>query len=163
MFRDRQGFMQGINMYVPAMQWAASVNMNGGSVVSLGRPLLANDAYVIANTPTNGLANSSVYFPAPISLADATYGRPLVLTTLGAGTATLNVFGEDYLGQPMSENFAPTSVTPVVGKKAFYRVLGVKTITGQQVVRSVVRSVQSLQISDCPLRVGLNGLKKRVR
>jgi hypothetical protein len=129
MFRDRQGFQQGINMYVPAMQWAASINMNAGSVVSLGRPLVANDAFVIANTPTNGAANSSVYFPAPVVLSDATYGRPIVLTTLGAGTATLSVFGEDYLGQPMSENFAPSSVTPVNGKKSFYRVLGVKTIT----------------------------------
>ena len=62
-FRDRQNFMQGINQYVPAMQWASTVNMNGGSVFSLGRPLALVDTSIIATTPTNGANGTVTYIP----------------------------------------------------------------------------------------------------
>jgi hypothetical protein len=133
MFRDRQGFLQGINMYVPGMQWSASLNANEGSVFSLGRPLANNDANIIATTPTNGAANLVTWFANPVVLADTPYGRPITSTPLGApaGAFTIDVFGEDYLGQPMTERFAHpiTVTTPIVGKKPFYRILGTRTIT----------------------------------
>jgi hypothetical protein len=52
MFRDRQGFMQGMNMYVPAMQYASSLNANEGNIVTLGRPLAAGGPVTI-NMPAN--------------------------------------------------------------------------------------------------------------
>lgn len=133
MFRDRQGFMQGINMYVPGMQWSASLNVHEGSVFSLGRPLALSDVSIVATTPTNGVANTITYLTAPVILTDTPYGAPITSTPLGApaGAFTMDVFGEDYLGQPMTERFAHpiTVTTPIVGKKPFYRIIGTKTIT----------------------------------
>jgi hypothetical protein len=133
MFRDRQGFMQGINCYVPGMQWAATLNAVEGSVFSLGRPLALSDVSIIATTPTNSAGGTVTYFTNPVVLADTPYGAPITSTPLGAPAAafTMDVFGEDYLGQPMTERFAHpiTATTPIVGKKPFYRVFGTRTIT----------------------------------
>src|SRR5215471_15107231 len=129
-YRDRQGMMQGINMYCPACQYAASLAMNECNVISLGKPAAGVDTSIIASTPTNGAANSVAYLSTPW-ISDAPYGRPVVVTALGAPGAsyTMRVMGEDYLGQPMSEDFTAAAATAINGKKPFYRVLAVKTIT----------------------------------
>src|SRR5262245_5573394 len=128
MYRDREGGMQGINMYVPAMQYAASLAANECNTFSLGKPAVANDAVITASTPTNGGANSVAYFSTPW-VSDARYGRPIVVTPLASVTFTGDVLGEDYLGQPVSERFAfSASAAAVTGKKSFYRVLGIKTV-----------------------------------
>jgi hypothetical protein len=120
MFRDRQGFMQGMNMYVPGMQWAATLNMNAGSVITLGRPL-APGAGMTINMPVGGPG----YLGSPLVLSDTPYGRNIVVgvTTAPTGSTSIRVFGEDYLGQPMVEDFALAGGT---GKKPFYRVLGAR-------------------------------------
>jgi hypothetical protein len=126
MFRDRQGFMQGMNMYVPGMQWAASVDVQEGSVFSLGRP-----APPMAPVTINIGANSSIgYTSSPIVFSDTPYGRNIVLgvtTAPSAGPTSVRVAGEDYLGQPVVEQFVLAGAT---GKKAFYRVLNVSMVGG---------------------------------
>lgn len=128
MYRDRQGFMQGMNMYVPAMQWASVINMNASNTFSLGKPTLAV-ANVIANAlVTNGALNSVAWLATPW-VSDVPFGRPIVVTPSSSATYTGDVIGEDYLGQPMVERFAfAASAAAVVGKKAFYRVLALKVI-----------------------------------
>jgi hypothetical protein len=127
-YRDRQGFMQGMNMYVPAMQWAASIDMGACNTFSLGKPALASATAVATAQVTNGAANSVAFLATPW-VSDVPYGRPIVCTPSGSVTATVEVLGEDYLGQPMVERFAWSAVaTAVVGKKAFYRVLGMRTV-----------------------------------
>jgi|SRR3954468_18571453 hypothetical protein len=151
MFRDRQGFMQGVNTYVPGMQWSSALNAIEGSVFSLGRPLAASDVSIAATTPTNGAANLVTFFAAPVELRDTPYGRPITSTPLGAPAAafTMDVFGEDYLGQPMTERFAHpiTAVTPIVGKKPFYRILGTKTITPTAGAIGIKLGTTSLNLS----------------
>ena len=119
-------------MYVPAMQWASTLDMNVGSVFSLGRPLARSDIFITASTPTNGANGTVTYFTAPVVLSDTPYGAPITSTPLSApaGAFTMDVFGEDYLGQPMTERFAHpiTVTTPINGKKPFYRILGTRTI-----------------------------------
>jgi hypothetical protein len=120
MYRDRQGFQQGINMYVPGMQWSASLDANVGSVFSLGRPLAAGGPVTI-NLPANGMG----YAAAPIVFSDAPYGRTVTLAVTVAltGSTLVRVYGEDYLGQPMSEDFVVAGAT---GKKPFYRILSAR-------------------------------------
>jgi hypothetical protein len=123
-FRDRSGFMQGINMYVPGMQWASSLSANEGNIVSLGRPLAAGGAQAI-DIP----ANASGYLASPIVFTDSPYGRNLVLavTTALTGSTSVRIFGEDYLGQPMVEDIV---VAGGAMKKPFYRVFGARGMPG---------------------------------
>jgi hypothetical protein len=128
MYRDRQGFQQGINMYVPAMQWAASLDMSSCNTFSLGKPAVASATAVATALVTSGAAGSVAFLGTPW-VSDVPYGRPIVMTPSGSVTATVEVIGEDYLGQPMVERAAWSAVaTAVVGKKAFYRVLGMRTV-----------------------------------
>ena len=132
MLRDRQGFMQGVNMYVPGMQFSTALNSNEGSVFSLGRPLAAGTP-----TPINIPANASGYLAAPLELVDTPYGRNLVLavTTALTGSTSVRVFGEDYLGQPMVEDIA---VAGGAMKKAFYRILGARGMPGHTTAAAVI-------------------------
>jgi hypothetical protein len=112
--------MQGVNMYCPAMQWCSSVDVQAGSVISLGKPV-APTAPVNINFAIG--ANIQGFPAAPIEFKDTPYGRNIVVgvTTAPTGATAIKVFGEDYLGQPMTEQFVVAGAT---GKKAFYRVLG---------------------------------------
>lgn len=141
MFRDRQGFMQGMNMYVPAMQFAASLNVAEGSVVSLGRPLAAGSPVSIA-IPANNVG----YMQSPLVLSDTPYGRNIVVavTTAPTGSTSLRVFGEDYLGQPMCEDFALAGGT---GKKPFYRILGAKGMPGNTTADAAVTVARGANLS----------------
>jgi hypothetical protein len=146
MFRDRQGFMQGMNMYVPAMQWAASLNSSEGSVVSLGRPLAAGAPLTI-NIP----ANASGYYVDPVTggplvLNDTPYGRNLVLavTTALTGSTSVRIFGEDYLGQPMAEDIV---VAGGVMKKPFYRIFGARGMPGHTTAVAAVTVARGANLS----------------
>ena len=141
MFRDRAGFMQGINCYVPGMQWASSLSANEGNIVSLGRPL-APGTPVTINIPANG----SGYLTDPLILSDTPYGRNLVLavTTALTGSTSVRIFGEDYLGQPMVEDI------PVAGgtmKKPFYRVLGARGMPGHTTAVAAITVVRGANLS----------------
>jgi hypothetical protein len=128
MYKDRNFYNQGINMYVPAMQWAASLDMNTCNTFSLGKPAVASATAVATALITSGAANSVAFLTTPW-VSDVPYGRPVVATPSGSVTATVEIIGEDYLGQPMVERAAWVAVaTAVVGKKAFYRVMGMRTV-----------------------------------
>lgn len=135
MFRPGQGNMQGVNNYVPAMQWSASLEMNACNAFSLGTPAVAS-ATAIATALSNAAAVTQ-WLTTPWR-ADTPYGRPIQLTPSGSTTATVQVIGEDYLGQPMVEQFAWAAVgTAAVGLKCFYRVLALKTVVSSAVTINI--------------------------
>lgn len=142
-FRPAQNNMQGINNYVPAMQWSASLEMNACNTFSLGKPALAS-ATAIGNGLATNAANGSMVWLPTAWVADSPYGRPIQLTPSGSVTMTLDVWGEDYLGQPMVERAAWAAVaTAVVGKKSFYRVLGYKVVAGGGAITVQIGTVGS--------------------
>ena len=141
MFRDRQGFMQGVNTYVPGMQWCSSLSVAEGSVFSLGRPLASGGPQTI-NIPANG----SGYLTDPIVLTDTPYGRNITLavTTALTGSTLVRVFGEDYLGQPLMEDFVVAGAT---GKKPFYRILGARGAPGHTTAVAAVTVARGPNLS----------------
>jgi hypothetical protein len=153
MFRDRQGFLQGVNCYVPAMQYASSLNANEGNIVSLGRPLAPGTPLSI-NIPANG----SGYTAEPLVLTDTPYGRNIVVavTTAPTGSTSIRVFGEDYLGQPMVEDFAVAGAT---GKKPFYRILGARGMPGHTTAPAVITVVRGANLS-LPWKGGIEWAKE---
>lgn len=129
--RDREAFHTGVNHYVPAMQYASNVNGFGPSAFSLGAPAAADDDIVDASIAANATAGTE---ETADYTADSPYGRTLTLTPSGdpgAAGGVLDVYGFDYLGQPMIERFsgANGSTAILYGKKAFYRVVKSKIVT----------------------------------
>ncbi len=141
MFKDRQGFMQGVNMYVPGMQYASSLNANEGNIVSLGRPLAAGTPQAI-DIP----ANAQGYLATPLVLTDTPYGRNLVLAVTVAltGSTSVRIFGEDYLGQPMVEDIV---VAGGAMKKPFYRILGARGMPGHTTAVAQVTVARGANLS----------------
>jgi hypothetical protein len=115
----RTFFPRRVNMYVPKMEYSASVNQNGMSRVSFGAvPVPAVNyllnAVSIATTVTYTSANfaNNSMFPHP-------YGANIALVCSAANVSTVVCEGWDYLGQPMSENIVLAGATQVNGVKAF--------------------------------------------
>lgn len=133
MLQDRKPRFQGVNCYVPKMQYAAGVSTSHPQTYNLGRPIAAGATVISANAGAANGANGTVYNVSYV--ADSTYGRGVQVNLSGVpGNAPVfDVYGEDYLGQPMVERFtgsaAVTTTSPAAGLKMFYRVLRVRIVT----------------------------------
>jgi hypothetical protein len=130
--RDRIAFPIGINTYVPAMAYASDVVHGQPTAFSLGSPA-AESANNIANATITANSAAGTAFTVAYT-SDSKYGRSLRYTPSGnpgATGGTFDVFGFDYLGQPMVERISGTngSTSIVYGKKAFGRVTQVKIVT----------------------------------
>ncbi len=126
-YKDREGFHTGINMYVPAMQHATEVTIHAPTLFTIGKPAASSAGAVATLVPGNTIVGT--VFPINWT-SDARYGR-LINYPPSAVPGTNNivdVYGTDYLGQPIVERFtgAAAATTVVQGKKAFYRVTHTK-------------------------------------
>lgn len=122
--------LQGVNNYVPKMQ-SSSALLRGGAEFSLGSPAVASANIFAAATAANAAAGTIVAINLTV---DGTYGRNLRLTPSGdpgAAGGVIDIFGEDWLGQPMAERFSGANGATAIlyGKKAFYRVNYSKIVT----------------------------------
>lgn len=136
-FQDRRAFHVGINSYVPAMGYAAEVVHGQPTEFNLGSPAASDDDIVTASVAADAVANTIV---AQSYTSDARYGRNLILTISGdpGNTNVMDVYGYDYLGQPMIERFSGANGATAIlyGKKAFYRVTATKVITASSNART---------------------------
>lgn len=109
-----------LNSYVPAMKYAAEVNMQGTTRCDFGTPIAAAAA-VVVNALSIAAASTLTSADATLLLTtiDGTWGRNLTCVASGAATSTITVNGFDYLGQPMTEVMTLNGTTPVVGLKCF--------------------------------------------
>lgn len=123
--RDRAFYNTGLNMYVPKQQSVAALIHGAPAEFSLGSPAAVSPTLIAAATAANAVATTRVNYS--VAALDGTYGRTLRLTPSGdpGNAASINIFGEDYLGQPMGETFTGASGSTAIlyGKKAFKRVL----------------------------------------
>lgn len=132
MFRDRQAFHPGINNYVPAMQFAASLAMGSANIFSLGSPGASDDDIIDTSVAANAVALTE---ELPLTwTSDARYGRTLITTISGdpgAAGSVIDCYGWDYLGQPMIERFTVANGSTAIqyGKKAFYKYQKTKIVT----------------------------------
>lgn len=114
-------FPQRLNSYVPAMQYAADVDMSGITRIDFGTPIAA-----AANTILNDQSIATAITVAGADLLqddlDGTWGRNITTVASGAATSTVTVRGWDYLGQPMTEVLTLNGTNSVVGVKAFKKI-----------------------------------------
>lgn len=117
-------FPRRINMYVPAMHYAADMNLHAPTRVSFGNPALASATSVInAVSAAAGFTLLTGSFGQAVS--DARYGRNLTYVLSGAGAVALTTVGQDFWGQTITETIATNGATPVVGLKAFMNLISV--------------------------------------
>lgn len=123
-------FQEGINMFVPGMQYNAEVIHRAPVLVSLGTPSAIDNDGIYDALAINALItkNASDFLPAALGIgryADATYGRVIQLTPSAdpGGATVVALKGVDYLQQPMRESITlANGVTTVMySQKAFWR------------------------------------------
>jgi hypothetical protein len=123
---------QGISEYVKAMQYASDLIHGQPTLFALGSPAASSASLVQSAIAANSAANTDAVL-ASVFTADAKYGRTLIYTPSAnpGNSNVVTVFGQDWLGQPMTESFtgASGSTAVVYGKKAFYRVLKSRNVT----------------------------------
>lgn len=119
-------FPRRANMRVDGLKFAADVDTNGKARMELGKPVAALATGIVnAASIAVALVKSSAALVANHRTKMGAYGRNVTVVLSGAGTPAIEVFGRDYLGQPMSEQFTGNGTTPVVGKKAFKEVTSI--------------------------------------
>lgn len=121
-------FPRRANMRVPNMKFHSDVDTDGAYRAELGAPPAAAAAGIISAQSINGaLTKSSASVISGHRDNMARYGRNLTIVLSGAGAPTVTIFGLDYLGQPMCEQFTGNGTTPVVGLKAFKEVTSISS------------------------------------
>lgn len=128
--RYKSTLLTGINNYVPAMSFAASMVHGEPAPFSLGTPAAVSATAIAAATAANSVAATRVNYAYT---TDARFGRTLRLTPSAdpGNSAAIDIFGRDYLGQPMVERFTGANGATAIlyGKKAFYTVEYSKIVT----------------------------------
>jgi len=123
-------FPTGFNNYVPAMAFAADLIHGQPATFSLGSPAAADPDIIDTDIDGDATAGTET---AQAWTADGTYGRTLTMTaSADPGNAPVyDVYGTDYLGQPVIERFTHVngSAPVIYGKKAFYTVNNVIVVT----------------------------------
>jgi len=114
-----QGFVSGVNNYCPQLIGCAQMGLNNEKVMDMGQPVVAAVAGVLSAvavgatyTPTDFLGTGDLVGGKIIS---APWGREIDFVLSGAGTNQVDIYGRDYLGQPVHKQYAGTGATRVPG------------------------------------------------
>lgn len=118
-----------INRYTPAMAYSVEVIHGAPLEVDFGAPAVAAVANILSAQSINVALDTNTFLqdntdPVVVATqADFPYGpgfgRCLQIVLSGAGTPTVVIYGRDYLGQPMREQFTGAGAAAVIGNKAF--------------------------------------------
>ncbi len=117
----KRNFLQGHNYYVPAMQAGGDLGQALQGRFSLGLAVIAASAALILSAQSIAAAVDTTTFAAGFANTEAQmgrFGRTLTLVASGAATSAVTVYGRDYLGQKVREDYVLAGTTPVIGKKA---------------------------------------------
>jgi hypothetical protein len=116
-------FPNRLSVYVPAMQFAADVNLVGSTRISFGAPAVADPDGLLDGQSIATASNTGTFLAS--GTADAPFGRNVTVVASGAATSTVTVTGYDYLGQPMTEVLTLNGASAVVGGKCFGRITNI--------------------------------------
>lgn len=121
MTRAQRIFHEGHNYYVPAMKMGADMGYGKTERVLLGAPIVS-DADLILDGQSINTAIDLTTFAAGFVDTEAVmgaFGRNLLVVSDGAATSLVTIYGRDYLGQKVVEQFTLNGTNSVVGVKAF--------------------------------------------
>lgn len=131
----RDNFRRGMKYYVPKMAYASDLQLGMPTLFSLGSPAAVSANNIATAIDADAVAGTEESYATDAinAVLDGTYGRTLRMTPSGdPGNAfAIDVYGWDYLMQPMVERFtgASGSTAIIYGKKAFKYLLKTKIVT----------------------------------
>jgi hypothetical protein len=112
-----QGFTSGVNNYCPQLIGCAQMSLNNEKVMDMGQPVVAAAAGILS-----AVAVGATYTPADFlsagdlvggKIISAPWGREIDFVLSGAGTNVVDVYGRDYLGQPVHKTLTGNGATRV--------------------------------------------------
>lgn len=117
-------FPYGVDLHVENMRYASDVNHEGPFEVELTPDYapIAADADLILDAESIATAGSTTDFESGFTQTEdqmGKFGRNVTVVASGTATSKVTVYGYDYLGQHMAEEFTLNGTTAVTGKKAF--------------------------------------------
>lgn len=113
-------FLDGVNNFVPDMQYHSDVGTSGITrQYMLYAPPAASATAILSAQSVAAGATVTTFAAGYTTTNMGAWGRAVQVVLSGAGTGTVNVRGRDYLGQPTREDIALNGTTIVFGKKAF--------------------------------------------
>lgn len=113
-------FLDGVNNFVPLMQYHSDVTVNGlTKQYTITAPPALAAAGIVSAQSVAAIGNTSTFVAGFDKTKMGPWGRAISIVASGAGTGTVVIKGRDYLGAPMREDIALAGATPVNGKKAF--------------------------------------------
>lgn len=123
--------MDGVNRYVPAMQFSSYARLTELTRVGFGTPKAADTDGVHAAIAANATSTVTTFVPGTGgsgATSDANYGQNVTAKASGATGAnwTGDIYGLDYLGQPVRETLTVANgdgTNTIAGKKAFKKIL----------------------------------------
>lgn len=115
--------LTGVNQYVKAMTGEADFVVGNVYPISLGTPNVNDNDSIDTDIDADAVAGTET---TQSYTADSPFGRTLTMNMNGdpGNGNVIDVYGKDYLGQPMIERFTHVngSTEVIYGKKAFYKV-----------------------------------------
>jgi len=120
--RTERVFGNGPNYYVPAAQAVGLLGQSLRGRFSFGAPIVTDPDLILDGVAVTSAVDTTDLDDVGFTQSEAQmgkYGRNLVIVSTAGNTTVATVYGRDYLGQKMRENFTLNEATPVVGVKAF--------------------------------------------
>lgn len=131
--RTRAALFKGVNEYVPGMAYASDMIHGQPTAFSLGKPAAAAISALSANAGSSSTV-ATIALALEIANTDAPYGRGIRidLSAVPGNAPIIRLYGEDYLGQPVSRDFtgsAAATTTTAGGVVIFKRITGFRVVT----------------------------------
>jgi hypothetical protein len=111
------GFTSGVNNYCPQLIGCAQMGLNNEKVMDMGQPATLATAGILSAvavgatyTPTDFLGTGDLVGGKFVSTP---WGREVDFVLSGAGTNQVDIYGRDYLGQPVHKTLAGNGATRV--------------------------------------------------
>jgi hypothetical protein len=117
-----QGFTSGVNNYCSQLIGCAQMGLNNEKVMDMGQPvtlavagILSAAAVGATYTPTDFLGTGDLVGGKFVSTP---WGREVDFVLSGAGTNQVDIYGRDYLGQPVHKTLTGNGATRVASAVA---------------------------------------------
>jgi hypothetical protein len=112
-----QGFTSGVNNYCSQLIGCAQMGLNNEKVMDMGQPAVLATAGILnaaavgaTYTPTDFLGTGDLVGGKFVSTP---WGREIDFVLSGAGTNQVDIYGRDYLGQPVHKTLTGNGATRV--------------------------------------------------
>lgn len=118
-----------INNWFSGAKYAADIGTDGIGKIRIPAPVAADTDGIIAAQAITSAQDLTSFATTYSDTVMGKFGRNVTTVGSAASTATVTVYGYDYLGQPMVETLTQNGTTPVLGVKAFRHVTRIVTTT----------------------------------